>query len=96
MFDPDLLKQVSKFVNHTEIAKSLNRQHRDLKKLLQRLGAAQFILGRELVNLREQLGEAAFKQWLSLMCPKIPWEDADHLMNWALDSKTAKAIDPSS
>lgn len=49
--------------------------------------------GREMVNVREQLGEKVFKSWLALHCPEIPWEDATLIMDQSLDSNLARRVD---
>ncbi len=43
------------------------------KKLREYLDGA-FLLGRQLSEIREQLGVKEFEGWMSKNCPEIPWE----------------------
>jgi hypothetical protein len=55
--------------------------------------ALEFTIGREMVDLREQIGSARFPRELEMSCPSIPWTDAETFMSNALDSSIARRFD---
>ena len=68
----------------------------DVRLAEQRLRAAlalEFTMGREMVDIREQIGSAIFPRELEMSCPSIPWTDAETFMSNALDSSIARKFD---
>lgn len=93
LLNSPLAKSVVAWAEQRELAKRLTKDYKAGKKLLQKALLNQFKLGRELVNIREQIGEAQFRKWMETMCPKIPIEDALFFMDKALDSDLARHVD---
>ncbi len=77
---------------HIQMAAKFTAEYEETTTKLREALTRQFLLGRELVNLREQLGEANLQAWMELMCPTFPWVDAEMMMDRALDSPLARKL----
>ena len=75
------------------IGAALVRDYDKAQKMFRQAVARQFVLGRELVDLRERLGAAAFQAWMARYCPEIPFAHAEVLMNYSLSSALAQKVD---
>jgi hypothetical protein len=93
LLNSPLGKQVGEYVKQRELAKRLTRDYRAGRRRLEKLIQGQFLLGREFVNIREQLGEAGFRQWMARMCPQILIEDALFFADRSLDSDLARQVE---
>ena len=93
LLNSPLAKKIVVFQEQKDLAKRLTQDYRALRKLLEKATLTQFQLGRQLVNIREQIGEVNLQKWLTTMCPKIPLEDAQLFMDRSLDSDLARHVD---
>ncbi len=71
---------------HPDLPQRLTTKYRDIV-------ARQLMFGCEAVDLRGQIGEVNFKDWLANNCPSVPWEDLEVLMTGFLASPLADVIE---
>ena len=80
-------------IDPVKLGAGLTKDYRKAQQLFRRAMARQFVLGRELVDLRERLGAVAFTAWMKRYCGDIPLADADALMHYSLSSGLAEKVD---
>jgi hypothetical protein len=80
-------------VNPAELGEALARDYERAQRLFRQAVARQFVLGRELVDLRERLGAVAFAKWMTEYCAAIPPDHAEALMQYSLSSRLAEKVD---
>jgi hypothetical protein len=74
-------------------ANDISETYRLSLKTFREYLAQSITCGRLMINIREQLGQKVFKAWLEKNCPEIPWNDAELLMDKALDTPLAQKLD---
>lgn len=80
-------------IDPTSLAQTLTRDYNKAQKLFRQAMARQFVIGRQMLEIREHLGEAAFVRWLSEFCPSIPIKEARALIDYSLQSQLAQKVD---
>ena len=80
-------------IDPTCLGHRLARDYNKAQKLFRQAMARQFVLGRQLVEIREEVGERAFNEWLTQFCPAIALAEAEALMNYSLQSALATKVD---
>lgn len=63
------------------------------ESLLHKILNMEFVIGRNMVDLREQLGSANFEREFKSKCGAVPWRHAESFMNNALASTFAAKFD---
>ena len=80
-------------VDPTRVGQTLTRDYNKAQKLFRQAMARQFVLGRQMVEIRDEVGETAFRQWMTRFCPLIPLPEAEALMHYSLTSGLAQKVD---
>ena len=80
-------------IDPTTLGQTLTRDYIKAQRLFRQAIARQFVLGRQMIEIREELGSAAFRHWLAKFCPSIPLTEAESLMHYSLQSGLAEKVD---
>lgn len=80
-------------VDPARVGETLTRDYNKAQRLFRQAMARQFVLGRQMVEIRTELGEPAFSQWLASFCPTISPTEAEALMRYSLESGLAQKVD---
>ena len=80
-------------IDPARVGETLTRDYKKAQKLFRQAMARQFVLGRQMIEIRDELGEPAFGRWLKKFCPSISAAEAEALMHYSLTSGLARKVD---
>ena len=75
------------------LGKTIMRDYNKAQKVFRQALARQFVVGRQLLEIQQQLGEKLFSDWLTNFCPTISLSEARSLMDYSVQSGLAQKVD---
>lgn len=79
-------------IDPAQLGDALTREYEKAQRIFRQGLARQFVVGRQLAEIRDALGETAFRCWLTEFCPAIPLADAEALIQYRLQSGLAQKV----